>query len=133
MHNLLKSRKAQFYILSVVGLVTILYAIGKSLTASSIIDTSELALRNDFFVFNNIVEKTLATLNASKSCEDLNFNLQEFKSFAIKEFAPTFRIEYNYMIISCNEASKTATVSFNITLYSINSQIATSFTKNVNW
>jgi hypothetical protein len=133
MRNLLKSRKAQFYIVSVVGLVTILYAIGKSLTASSIIDTSELALRNDFFVFNNIVEKTLATLNASKSCEDLNFNLQEFKSFAIKEFAPTFRIEYNYTITSCNETSRNATVSFNITLFSVSSQIATSFTKNVNW
>jgi hypothetical protein len=133
MRNLLKSRKAQFYIVSVVGLVTILYAIGKSLTASSIIDTSELALRNDFFVFNNIVEKTLATLNASKSCEDLNFNLQEFKSFAIREFAPTFRIEYNYRIISCNETSRNATVSFNITLFSVSSQITTSFTKNVNW
>jgi hypothetical protein len=132
MHNLLKSRKAQFYIISVVGLVTILYGLGKSLTTSSIIDTSELALRNDFFVFNNIVEKTLATLNASKGCEDLNFNLQEFKSFAIKEFAPTFRIEYNYTI-DCNETSRNATVRFNITLYSINSKIATSFTKNVNW
>jgi hypothetical protein len=133
MHNLLKSRKAQFYIVSVVGLVTILYAIGKSLTASSIIDTSELALRNDFFVFNNIVEETLATLNASKSCEDLNFNLQEFKSFAIREFAPSFRVKYEYAIISCDDALRSAIVSFNITLYSINSEIGTTFTKNVNW
>jgi len=131
MPNLLKSRKAQFYIISVVGIVTILYAIGKSLTSYSIIDTSEVALRNDFFVFNNIVEKTLATLNASKDCEELKFNLEEFKLVTTKAFAPHFRIEYNYAIVSCTSTS--ATVNFNITLYSINSEIKTSFTKTINW
>jgi len=133
MLNLLKSRKAQFYIVSVVGIVTILYAIGKSLTTSTIVDTSELALRNDHFVFNNIVEKTLVTLNASKSCEDLRFNLEEFKSIVIRAFAPEFRVEYDYRIISCNDATRSATVSFSITLYSINSEIGTAFTKNINW
>jgi len=133
MPNLLKSRKAQFYIVSVVGIVTILYAMGKSLTPSLIIDTSEVALRNDYFVFNNIVEKTLETLNASKSCEDLRFNLEEFKSIVTKVFAPAFRVEYSYSIVSCNDATRSATVSFNITLYSINSEISTSFTESVNW
>jgi hypothetical protein len=133
MHNLLRSRKAQFYILSVVGIVTIFYAIGKSLTTNIIIDTSDVALRNDYFVFNNIVEKTLKTLDASKSCEDLRFNLEEFKSITTKAFAPAFRIEYSYSIISCSDSTRSATVSFNITLYSINSEIGTTFTKNVNW
>ena len=133
MLNLLKSRKAQFYIVSVVGIVTILYAIGRSLTTSMIIDTSELALRNDHFIFNNIVEKTLVTLNASKSCEDLRFNLEEFKSIVERAFAPEFRVDYNYTIISCSDATRSATVSFNITLYSINSEIGTAFTKNINW
>jgi len=133
MLNLLKSRKAQFYIVSVVGIVTILYAIGKGLTTSMIIDTSELALRNDHFIFNNIVEKTLVTLNASKSCEDLRFNLEEFKSIVVRTFAPEFRVDYNYTIISCNDTTRSATVSFNITLYSINSEIGTAFTKNINW
>ena len=133
MRNLLRSRKAQFYIISVVGIVTILYAMGKSLTSSMIIDTSEIAMRNDYFFFNNMVEKTLETLNASKSCEDLRFNLEEFKNIATRAFAPNFRVEYNYRIISCNETLRTAMVSFDITLYSVNSQIATSFTKSVNW
>jgi hypothetical protein len=133
MPNLLKSRKAQFYIISVVGLITILYALGKGLTTSSIIDTSDLALRNEFFVFNNIVEKTLSTLIATKSCEDLRFNLEEFMTFATREFAPAFRIDYNYTINSCSDSSRSANVYFNITLYSINSQITTSFTRNVNW
>jgi hypothetical protein len=133
MRNLLKSRKAQFYIISVVGIVTIFYAIGKSLTPSLIIDTSDVVLRNDYFVFNNIVEKTLETLNASKSCEDLRFNLEEFKSIATKSFAPAFRVEYSYSIVSCDDATRSATVSFNITLYSVNSEIGTKFIKNVNW
>jgi hypothetical protein len=133
MRNLLKSRKAQFYIISVVGIVTIFYAIGKSLTPSVIIDTSDVVLRNDYFVFNNIVEKTLETLNASKSCEDLRFNLEEFNSIATNSFAPAFRVEYSYSIVSCDDATRSATVSFNITLYSVNSEIGTKFIKNVNW
>ena len=132
MRNLLKSRKAQFYIISVVGIVTILYAMGKSLTSSMIIDTSEIAMRNDYFFFNNIVEKTLETLNASKSCEDLRFNLEEFKNIATRAFAPNFRVEYSYSI-NCSDSTRSATVSFNITLYSIDSQIGTNFTKSVNW
>jgi hypothetical protein len=133
MHNLLRSRKAQFYILSVVGIVTILYAIGKSLTPHIIIDTSDVVLRSDYFVFNNIVEKTLKTLDASKSCEDLRFNLEEFKRIATKAFAPDFRVEYSYSILSCDDTARSATVSFKITLYSVNSEIGTTFTKNVNW
>ena len=131
MLNLLKSKKAQFYIISVVGILTILYTIGKSLTSYTIIDTSEVALRNDFFVFNNIVEKTLVTLNVSKDCEELKFNLEEFKQVVTKAFAPHFRVEYNYTIASCTSTS--ANVNFNITLYSINSEIKTSFTKTINW
>ncbi len=131
MLNLLKSRKAQFYIISVVGIITILYSIGKSLTSYSIIDTSEVPLRDDFFVFNNIVEKTIATLNASKDCEELKLYLEEFREAVIKAFTPKFRINYEYKIISCTATS--ATVSFNITLYSIYSEIGTTFTRTVNW
>jgi hypothetical protein len=133
MLNLLKSKKAQFYIISVVSIITILSTIGRSITTHSIIDTSELALRNDFFVFNNIIEKTLETLNASKSCEELEFNLEEFKNIATRAFAPDFRVEYSYSIDSCDDTTQSATVSFNITLYSINSEIGTTFTKNINW
>ena len=131
MLNLLKSRKAQFYIISVVGIITILYSIGKSLTSYSIIDTSEVPLRDDFFVFNNIVEKTIATLNASKDCEELKLYLEEFREAVIKAFTPKFRINYEYKIISCTATS--TTVSFNITLYSIYSEIGTTFTRTVNW
>jgi len=133
MHSLLKSRKAQFYIISVVGIITILYATGRSLTESSIVDTSEVALTNDFFIFNNIVEKTLTTLSMVRSCEDLSFYLEEFKFFVIREYAPKYKVEYSYAISSCNDNLKSATVSFNITLSSLKSQITTSFTKNVNW
>jgi len=133
MHNLLKSRKAQFYIISVVGIITILYATGKSLTESSIVDTSEIVLTNDFFVFNNIVEKTLATLNMVRSCEDLSFYLEEFKFFVTRELAPKYKVDYSYAILSCDDNSRRARVSFNITVSSIKSQITTSFTKNINW
>jgi hypothetical protein len=132
MLNLLKSKKAQFYIISVVSIITILSTIGRSITTYSIIDTSEPALRNDFFIFNNIVEKTLETLNASRSCEELEFNLEEFKNIATRAFAPNFRVEYSYSI-NCSDSTRSATVSFNITLYSINSEIGTTFIKNINW
>ena len=133
MLNLLKSRKAQFYIISVVGIVTILYGVGKSLTSYSIIDTSEVVLRDEFFVFNNIVEKTFETINAVKSCEDLRFNLEEFELFVSRAFAPRYIVNYNFTIVSCNDAQRSATIIFDIELSSFTSLIKTTFSKDTNW
>lgn len=133
MHNLLKYRKGQFFILSIVSLSIILYAISKVILPTIIIDTSSVALREDFFIFNNIVEKSLQTLSMAKSCEDLEYNLGELKELVIKSYSPKFRIDYNYKISSCNDSTKSANVSFNISLYSTESLLHTSFSKTVNW
>ncbi|MGC8993157.1 MAG: hypothetical protein ACP5H3_01815 [Candidatus Aenigmatarchaeota archaeon] len=133
MRNLLKYKKGQFFIISIVSLSIVLYAISKIIFPPVIIDTSSVALRDDFFVFNNIVEKSLQTINLSKSCDDLTYNLQELKEIIKKSYAPRFRVEYEYNIISCNDVSRTANIGFNISLYSPDSFIQTNFTKIVNW
>lgn len=82
MLNLLSSsRKAQFFVLTTFIMVSILYFVSKWLEPSTIPDTSVVALRDEPFVFNNVVEKAKETVKVSKSCEDLMFNLEEFKDF----------------------------------------------------
>ena len=133
MRNLLKYKKGQFFLISIVSLSIILYAMSKIIFPPVMIDTSSIALRDDFFVFNNVIEKSLQTLNVSKSCEDLSYNLQELKGIVRNAYSPKFRIEYNYIINYCSDVGRTANVSLNVSLYSPDSFIQTSFTKVVNW
>lgn len=86
MRSLSKSRKAQFFILSAFVIVSIVYVISKWLEPYTIIDTSEIVLREETFVFNNIVEKTDEAIESTKSYGDLSYNLQEYRSF-VKDYA----------------------------------------------
>lgn len=85
-HSLLKSRKAQFFVLSAFTIVTILYLISGWVEPYTIIDTSSVVLMEETFVFNNIVEKANETIHISKTPEDLRYNIQEYKNFA-EEYA----------------------------------------------
>jgi hypothetical protein len=86
MRNLLSYRKAQFFILSAFAIATILYFVSKWIQPAAIIDTSEIGLMEEPFIFNNIVEKAIETIRSSKSCEELQYNLDEYKIF-VENFA----------------------------------------------
>jgi hypothetical protein len=73
--------KAQFFILSAFAIVSMLYLISRWMQPSGIIDTSQVALMEEFFVFNNVKEKAIQVVNESKSCEELKYNLDEYKNF----------------------------------------------------
>jgi len=81
MRSLLKSRKAQFFILSAVAVIGILYFLSRWLEPSTITDTSSVVLMEEPFIFNNIKEKAVETVETSKSCEELKYNLDEYKKF----------------------------------------------------
>lgn len=104
MHSLLKSKKAQFFILSAFAIITILYLISRWIEPYTIIDTSSVVFQEAPFIFNNIKEKIAATVIGSKSCEDVRFNLEEYKNF-IKSYAleKGYDLELNYTIASCPE------------------------------
>ncbi len=93
MLSLLSSRKAQFFVLSAVAIVTIIFFVSRWLEPYTIPDTSFVALSDESFVFDNIVEKFKETVKTSKTCEDLKYNLDEFKNFAER-----FASEKNYIL-----------------------------------
>jgi len=101
---LLKSRKAQFYILSGFVIVGILYVVGRWIEPPTIIDTSSVARLEDPFIFNNIKEKAIQVVKISKSCEELNYNLDEFSKF-VRDFVTAKKIgfTFTYSIVQpCN-------------------------------
>jgi hypothetical protein len=86
MLNSLKSRKAQFFILSAFAIITAIYFISRWIEPYTIIDTSSVVLMEEPFIFNNIVEKANETIYISKSPEGLRYNIEEYKQF-VEEYA----------------------------------------------
>lgn len=82
-HSLSKSRKAQFFVLSAFAIVTVIYFIGRWVEPYTIIDTSSAVLMEEPFVFNNIMEKAEASVYASKTYEELGYNLEEYRQFVL--------------------------------------------------
>jgi hypothetical protein len=123
--SLFKSRKAQFFILSVFAIVTILYFLSRWLEPSTVIDTSSVALRDEPFIFDNIKEKASYVVNSSKNCEELNFNLQEYKQVA-EDYAlnKNCLLDFNYAYPACVSGMK---IDFIMTLTSTNMQLASNF------
>lgn len=100
MRSLLKSKKAQFYVLSGFVIVGILYTIGRWIEPPTIVDTSSVALLEDPFIFNNIKEKAIEVVKISKTCEELNYNLDEYRNF-VRNYvgAKKISLTFNYNII----------------------------------
>jgi len=81
------SRKAQFFIISALVIVSVLLLVSTWISPAAVIDTSAVALNNGPYIFDNIVNKANETVAISKAvngdCSELIFNLQEFKNFAL--------------------------------------------------
>ena len=82
----INSQKAQFMIITAFAMVSIFYLISKWIEPYNLLDTAEVVLIEEPFVFNNIKEKALDLVNTSKSCEELVDNLEEYKIF-IEDYA----------------------------------------------
>jgi len=132
MHNLLKSRKAQFFILSAFVIVSLLLLVSRWLEPISIIDTSSATLSEEPFIFNNVKEKAVETVITSNTCEELRFNLEEYKNF-IQGFsiAKNIKLSLEYEVVDTipepcnNDVLKT---KFNISLESPSVFIRSNFT-----
>lgn len=130
MHNLLNSSKGQFFILTAFAIATILYFVSRWLEPATIIDTSQVILRLDTFVFDDITENANKTVWLSNSCEELKYNLEEYSNLVKIIYGKMFGLYFNYTI-ACN--SQGATVNFNITLTSSSAKLATNFTTIKKW
>ncbi len=99
-----KDRKGQFFILTTVAIVTILFYLGRSLGPASQTDTSLTILLDEFSTFDNIQEKSVSLVKGSESCADLNYNLQEYKGF-IENFAKekNYQVALSYRTTPCDQ------------------------------
>lgn len=122
---MLKSKKGQFFVLSAFVIVSILYFVSRWMEPYTIIDTSQVVLIEEPFVFNNIKEKVEYAILGSKSCGELKYNLEEYKIF-VESYAMEkgYDVDLNYSIANCPEEMVPAppesptVVVFNLTLKS---------------
>lgn len=101
MPSLLKSRKAQFFVLSAFAIVSIIYFVSKWMEPYTIIDTSSVVMTEEPFVFNNIVEKAEETIYSSKTSDDLKYNILEYKNF-VEEYGIRKGLKITFNISQIN-------------------------------
>lgn len=115
MRSLLKlntrKRKAQFFILSAFAIVSILYIMSSWVQPFTIIDTSNIVLLQEPFIFNNIKEKAIETVKLSKSCDDLRYNLDEYSNF-VNQYSSSknLNLNFSYSINPCFDLPQTPVV-----------------------
>ncbi len=128
--NLKKNvRKGQFFVLTAVAIVTILFFIGRWIGPSTQVDTSSIVQAEEFFTFDNIQQKSIDVIKGSENCDELDYNLQEYKNF-IREFGrdKNYRISFEYSIPSC-----AATATVNIYLIITSEKITAQKSFIVSW
>lgn len=124
-----KSKKAQFYVLSAFVIVSILYIVSTWIEPYTIIDTSSIALMEEPYIFNNIVEKAKQTVTISKSCDELRYNLEEYKNFIEGYSFKKGKLLLQYQFISpCfDEPPTPAVVEFKLNLTTPQTNMGSTF------
>lgn len=125
------SFKGQFFLLTAFAILTALFVLSRYVQPFEIIDISRVILNDEVFIFNNIKEKAIEVVKISKSCEELKFNLEEYKIFA-ERFASKYGklLFFSYQFTSpCESGGEDipTTVNFNLTLISPSIQINSNF------
>lgn len=104
-------RKGQFFILSAIAIATILFFVSRWLQPLEYIDTSSIVSQEEFFVFDNIREKSSAVVANSESCDDLAYNVQEYKSFVENSArSGSYVVAFDYRITPCSDELETGAV-----------------------
>lgn len=122
------SRKAQFFILSVFAIIGILYFVSRWFQPTTILDTSSIASMDEPFIFNNIRENVFTVVNGSESCQDIKFNMEEFKNYA--EY---YGVRKNLKLVFDYDASPCFPPIFPIVVATRLSISSTSFSVNSNF
>lgn len=122
-----KTRKAQFFILGTFAIVTVMFFLSQWIEPFRILDTSSAVLSDEIFIFNNIHEQTEKIVLTSGSCEELEFNLEEFRDTAVGFLRiKNMELTFNFDTSACLDSDITA--SFYIAMVSPAFSIDDSFT-----
>ncbi len=110
MHNLL-SKKAQFFVLTSVMIVGVFFTLSKYINQYSFVDTSKAVEGAEVFMFDNIKDKAIKTVQIS-NVTNVESRLTEYKNFVEKMVADRgYTIYFEFR-------NTTEIVNFNMTLIS---------------
>ena len=99
MHSL-SNKKAEFFILTSVVIISVFYALSKYINPYAFIDTSKAVDGGEIFFFNNVKEKAIKTVEISAPSE-LEDNLEEYKNFVEGVAAKKgYTLTFDYVIHS---------------------------------
>ncbi len=135
MHSSLKflrSRKGQFFVLSAVAIVTVLVYINRLVQPFSIIDTSQVVLGNEIFLFNDVKEKAFVSVQGAQTCNDALFDLQEYQNF-VQQFAiqKGYLLSFSFTNTGCPTQNSLITFNVNQTLVSSSKVLQSIYT--ISW
>jgi len=117
------SNKAQFFILTAVIFAGLFYVLSKYLTPYSFIDTSQYAVYPEVFLFNNIRQKAIKTVEITQM-NDPNKLVENL--IAYRNYAQKVARDNGYMLF-IEFDNTTTSVSFNISLASDRMTLKSSF------
>lgn len=117
--NFRSVRKGQFFVLTTVAIVTVLFFVGRWIDPLTQADASDMAEMEELFTFDNIREKTSTVVKNSENCDDLDYNLQEYKKF-IDDFArdKNYKISFAYSLTPSCEQFESAAVELALRIIS---------------
>lgn len=85
--------KGQFFVLTAVFIVSLLFALSVWLQPWKKARVEEVAMAEEVFIFNNLLEKADETVKNAKSMEELKYNLDEYVNF-VKQYLLTYGYEF---------------------------------------
>ena len=100
-----RKKKAQFFVLSAFSIVAILFILSSWVQPYTVIDTSSIVLMQEPFVFNNVKEKAIQTVQLSKNCDDLRYNIDEYSNF-VNQYSveKNLNLKFNYSLSPCYDS-----------------------------
>ena len=122
-------QKAQFFILSALIIVSLAYMVSRWIEPLEIVDTSSVALAEEPFIFNNIKEKAVYAVSGSKSCEDLAYNILEYKRFVEGyTLGKNLKLSLTYSYPPCIDPTIPIPITFQLSLSSSQMDLSSDFT-----
>jgi hypothetical protein len=77
--------KAQMFIVTVVFLVGLIFAVQQALFQYSFLDLPAQSEKNDYYIFNNVKDMVIQGISTAKNCTEAVQNMEEIKAFMNKQ------------------------------------------------
>ncbi|MFB6088956.1 MAG: hypothetical protein ABEK36_04220 [Candidatus Aenigmatarchaeota archaeon] len=126
MANILKDKKAEFFIISAVIIASILISIQGHFGGYSEADFTEVVTSREIYIFNNVKDEIKDIETDSGNCEEMHRKLIEFEDITEKQIKER-GYDFNLQVSNCNASGY---VDVNMALISSDYTIGDKFSTN---